>query len=668
VIDAADGVPASLDRWRADARRCLAAQLAPDALTWDDVGAASQLFGMTIPTSGGVPSHARVPKRFMLLAASVACHRDEQRWALLYDALWRLTHGEPHLLEVASDPLMHRLIRMHRGVRRASHKMKAFVRFRAVPAPDGNDPEFVAWFEPAHRVVERTAPFFVERFPAMRWSIFTPDGCARWNGDSLQLTRGIERHEVPADEDALEELWRTYYAGTFNPARLNRSAMLAEMPVRYWKHMPETRLIADLTRSAPARVSAMIAQTLAEPVPLPADLDALESATVPVQSPPTFDTWHPLYDPGWQIARQRAASTSVAVRADIPMTVAGTPLRVGVAGWTDPTLLAPDVFYPRDATTPEARLRFYASRLSLVEVDATYYAMPSAETARRWVERTPPHFRFDVKAHALMTGHPTDPRRLPPWLADDLPIRLRAARNVYTHHFSREAINEVWRRFVAALEPLREAGRLGAIMLQFPRWFTPTRESAAWLHVARDRLGDCPASVELRHRDWLGERIAPRTMALLRELAFSWVAVDAPPGMESSMPPTMAVTNPALAIIRLHGRRTSTWETRNAIVTERYRYLYEPAQLEAWLPSVYRAAFEAHEVHLVFNNNHANYATTNALEMADLVATASPRSLDVGARSDHREAGDDPRPTSRDSAPAGVVCEAKEGTPPDWYR
>ncbi|HXG70605.1 MAG TPA: TIGR03915 family putative DNA repair protein, partial [Gemmatimonadaceae bacterium] len=475
---------------------------------------------------------------------------------------------------------------------------------------------FVAWFEPAHRVVERTAEFFVERFPSMRWSIFTPDGCAQWDGGELRLTPGIERHQVPADADSLEYLWRTYYAGTFNPARLNRTAMLAEMPARYWKNLPESSLIAELTRDAPARVSAMIAQTFAPPATLPDDLEARES--LPPTAPPVVEQgWHPVYDPGWRASRERA--DAVRPRFGAPLQLGSCAVSIGVAGWTDPTLLADGVFYPREARSPEDRLRYYASQLSMVEVDATYYAMPSEETSRRWVDRTPGHFTFDVKAHALLTGHPTSPARLPPWLREDLPIRLRAARNVYTHHFSREVIDEVWRRYLGALSPLREAGKLGAIMLQYPRWFTPTRESATLLNDARERLGDWPASVELRYGDWLSDRLAPRTFRLLRSLSFGYVAVDGPPGMESSMPPTMEMTTADLAIIRLHGRRVSTWEAKNDIVTERYRYLYEGEQLEAWLPEIRRASLQLPRVHLIFNHNFANYATTNAVEMGERI-------------------------------------------------
>ena len=591
-------------RWRAAARGALAAGLAPEMLAWRDDGSASLLFGADVEAGDAIGQ--RVPRNFLALSADVACHRDALRWPLLYEVLWRLTHGEPHLLDVASDPLVSRLLRMHKAVRRASHKMKAFVRFKAV------GDEYIAWFEPEHRVVEKTASFFVERFPSMRWSILTPDGCARWSDDGLVISPGIERHLAPSTPDLLEELWRTYYAGTFNPARLNRDAMLAEMPQRYWKNLPEARLIDELSRDAPSRVVRMIAQVLDAPAPMPDDLEAREAAPA---EPAVRDhvAWDLGHDPGWREARRRA--DDVAERWPAGLAVGGSQVLAGVAGWTDPSLLALDVFYPRSATSAESRLQYYATQLPMVEVDATYYAMPSEATTRRWVERTPDHFVFDIKAHSLMTGHPTDPSRLPSWLRDDLPPRLRGARNVYAHHFSDSVLDEVWRRFLSALAPLREAGKLGAIMLQFPKWFTPSRESAGALSLARERLGDWPASVEVRHRDWLSDRVAPRLFAVLRDLRFSYVCVDAPQGWESSVPPVVSVTNPDLAIIRFHGRRAATWEARHEDVTERFRYLYSREELHGWLDGFSRMIDEARRVHLTFNNNKWNYAATNAVEM-----------------------------------------------------
>ena len=614
-------VPETLESWRSTARACLASDIHPNDISWDSSGGASLLFGDPISRPQILPSAHSVPRRFVSLISAVSCHRDDERWSLLYNILWRLSHDEPHVLQVASDPLISRLSIMHRAVRRASHKMKAFVRFKSVRNEVGNDEEFVAWFEPAHRVVEHTAQFFVDRFRSMRWSILTPDGCARWDTEKLSLAPGIERHEVPDAADGLEELWKTYYAGTFNPSRLNRRAMMSEMPKRYWKNLPEASLVAGLSREAPSRMTAMIAQTLAPPVPIPPDLDAIESAA-PLPHSIEESSWDLCFDPGWREARRRIEA--VQLRAPVGLSVGDSGIIAGVAGWTDPTLLARGVFYPDDAVTPESRLRFYASHLPMLEVDATYYALPSYQTSIGWAERTPSHFTFNIKAHSLMTGHPTNPSRLPPWLREQLPLRLRAATNVYSHHFTDQALDEVWRRFLSALAPLRECGKLGAIMLQYPRWFTPSREAAAELAAARDRLGDTPATVELRHRDWFSDRLTPRTFALLRHLEFSYVAVDAPPGMESSVPPVMEVTNPRLAMFRFHGRRESTWEAKNDEVAERYRYLYNKSQLEAWIPAIHRAMDKAMQVHLTFNNNKWNYAIANAIEMNEAILTGLP--------------------------------------------
>ncbi|HUQ20735.1 MAG TPA: TIGR03915 family putative DNA repair protein, partial [Gemmatimonadaceae bacterium] len=512
--------------------------MAPDAVTWSDAGSASLLFGSEVISPKKSSDTVRVPRQFFSLVSSVACHRDLERWSKLYTLLWRLTHGENYLLAVASDPLVSTVVRMHRAVRRSAHKMKAFVRFKSVQRSDGAE-EFVSWFEPAHRVVERTAPFFVDRFRSMRWQILTPDGCAAWDGHSLTLSEPVDRNSAPSGIDTLEDFWREYYAGIFNPARLNRNAMRAEMPKRYWKNLPEARLIDDLARSAPARVAEMIAQSLSLPQAIPVAVDVAESGNDHV-------SWHPVHDPGWREARRRAEA--VTVNASAGIRVGASRVLTGVAGWTDPTLLLSGVFYPDDATTPEDRLRYYASVLPMVEVDATYYSLPSEEVSKRWVERTPEHFVFNIKAHSLMTGHPTNPERLPEWLREDLPLRLRIASNVYAHHFSMDALDELWRRFLRALAPLRAANKLGAIMLQYPRWFVPSGNAAQEIATARRRLNDWPASIEFRHRDWLSSRIAPRTFALLRQHGFAHVAVDSPPGMESSVPPVTEVTSPDLAM------------------------------------------------------------------------------------------------------------------------
>jgi probable DNA metabolism protein len=559
-------------------------------------------------------SPAVAPPLFTRLARSVACHRDAGRWNALYAVLWRVMRGEPELLSVVTDPMVHRLVQMHRAVKRASHKMKAFVRFRRIG--DAADPAYVAWFEPAHLVVERTAPFFARRFSSMRWSILTPERSAHWDTRVLSFSPGVSRETAPRGDD-LEELWRTYYANIFNPARLNDRAMRKEMPARYWSGLPEASLIRDLHRDAPARVAAMLEQIHSRPEPLPADLEPTAREIARVSALDTPGDWDPVHDPGAVEARRRHVALGEHPRS---LNLGDTRIDFGVAGWTDPSLLAAGVFYPPECNTPELRLRYYASRYSMVEVDATYYSPPTRAMAAAWAARTPDDFTFDVKAHALMTGHPADIRKLPDWIRRELRDRSRSDARIYGSDLPRELLDEVWSRFRAALEPVRAAGKLGAIMLQFPRWFEPTRESADALRHARERLGNDLGTVELRNRAWMEGRIAERTIALLTELGLSYVVVDAPPGMRSSMPPTVAVTNPRLCVFRLHGRRTATWEAKNDPVTERYRYLYDREQLDFWRSRVMKAAFNVARVHMTFNNNHANYATTNAAEMLAMLA------------------------------------------------
>lgn len=190
-------------------------------------------------------------------ARYAACHRSDDRWALLYQLFWRLHHGEGHLMELTADPQVVRLQRYAKSVRRDRHKMKAFVRFREVD--DGHaQPRYVAWFEPDHFIVELTAPFFQRRFTNMRWSILTPRCCAHWEGEGqLWFSDGVDKSAAPAG-DRFEEAWRIYYKSIFNPARLKTSAMRSEMPQKYWKNLPEAHLIPELVRAADRRVDQMV--------------------------------------------------------------------------------------------------------------------------------------------------------------------------------------------------------------------------------------------------------------------------------------------------------------------------------------------------------------------------------------------------------------------------
>lgn len=289
-------------------------------------------------------------------------------------------------------------------------------------------------------------------------------------------------------------------------------------------------------------------------------------------------------------------------------------------------MVKPGVFYPAGVSSAEGRLRYYASRFTLAEVDSTYYALPARQMAELWVERTPDDFVFDVKAHALMTEHPTETKRLPKTLREALPSEQAAKPRVYAKDLPGEIIDEVYRLFRDALEPLQASGKLGVVLFQFPRWFLPSRANADALVAARERLAGMPIAVEFRHRSWLTGRMAERTPAFLSEHDIPMVIVDAPPGMKSSLPATPTVTSSKVAVVRLHGRREETWEEKNEITSERYRYLYDEAELAEWVDPVLEVAAQAPETHVIFNNCYGNYAPANAIEFSTLLEAARLRS------------------------------------------
>jgi uncharacterized protein YecE (DUF72 family) len=224
-----------------------------------------------------------------------------------------------------------------------------------------------------------------------------------------------------------------------------------------------------------------------------------------------------------------------------------------------------------------------------------------------------------------MTGQPSEVRRLPKDLREGLPAELLDQKRVYARDLPDEIEDEIWARFLEGIEPLRSSGKLGAVFLQYPRWFFPVSESRDEILRARDRLGDTPFAVELRHASWFNDKNRDRTLRFLEDNAIPFVMVDAPPGTKSSVPPLTAVTSPKLAVVRFHGRRSETWEASGIPVVERFRYLYDESELGEWVPRIREAASKAPEIHVLMNNCYANYGTTNAREIADLLASDLPR-------------------------------------------
>lgn len=262
----------TFEQWRTHARQLLTRDIHPSDIFWGEQD--DSLFAVSADSSEHVETESQhesatrnrsatknhsVPKDYLSLAERVAAHRAPDRWERLYRVLWRLTHGERHLMTIETDDDVHRLLMMRKAVDRDIHKMKAFVRFRRVESEPESSETYVAWHRPDHRIVRLAAPFFSRRFSGMNWTILTPDESVTWDQSSLTYGPGVSPAAAPK-HDELEELWKTYYASIFNPARIKVKAMKAEMPVRHWKTMPETELIPDLLQKANSRVDSMIDQ------------------------------------------------------------------------------------------------------------------------------------------------------------------------------------------------------------------------------------------------------------------------------------------------------------------------------------------------------------------------------------------------------------------------
>ncbi|HEX3607633.1 MAG TPA: DUF72 domain-containing protein [Candidatus Dormibacteraeota bacterium] len=272
---------------------------------------------------------------------------------------------------------------------------------------------------------------------------------------------------------------------------------------------------------------------------------------------------------------------------------------VGTSNWADH-----ERFYPpaleRGARQRE-KLTYYARFFPVVEVDTTFYGIPRLSTVEGWLQRTPADFRFNVKAYRSLTGHEREGGR------------------------PRAPTPEEERDFMAAIAPLRDAGRLVAVHYQFPPWFKNSPQAREAIAVARERHPEDIVAIEFRHRSWFDDGAWPGTADLLRELDAVYVGVDAPQIGDATAPPLLEVTSPRLAIARFHGRNRGTWYIRDAASSrDRFDYLYRPSELREWVPAIRAAADSGVPVHVVMNNNRSNYAVVNAFELAALLDVELP--------------------------------------------
>ena len=357
--------PADWESFRHAARALIAQRIVPHRVIWSE--SRSDQMGLLngLSLTDGPP--LRLPRTFHEAGEQATLHRSHERWALLYRIIYRIINENKALLEIAGDEDVARLHTLTKAVKRDMHKMTAFVRFKSVPCPDGE--LFAAFYRPDHFIVKATSPFFARRFPSMRWSILTPDLCVHHYEGALTYTDGVLHDPLPAN-DAQQQLWETYYANTFNPARLRTKAMLAEMPARFWPLLPETKKLPQMMRDAPGRTRAMIEQ-----VRTPSQERARPSAAVDGMAPAP----QPLGEP--------------------------PRIRIGVAGWDYPDWS--DIVY--SSRTGTDRLRAVAKRFDTIEVNSTFYRPVSEKAAAEWVTRVShlPHFRFTAKLWRRFTHDST---------------------------------------------------------------------------------------------------------------------------------------------------------------------------------------------------------------------------------------------------------------------
>ena len=290
---------------------------------------------------------------------------------------------------------------------------------------------------------------------------------------------------------------------------------------------------------------------------------------------------------------------------------------VGTASWTDRTLLESG-WYPPEADTPERRLRYYARQFGLVEVDATYYALPAEQTAAAWAARTPAGFTFNVKAFSLFTQHPTRVAALP---KDLRPAAEKTGKDrVYLKDMDPAVVDETWQRFLSALEPLDQAGKLGAILLQFPPWFPISRARKEYIVACAQRAAPRRVCVEFRNPTWMTPDNQRETLDFLAAHQLPYVCVDMPQGHRDSIPPVLAASAD-LAVVRLHGH-SQKWDSKD--IHERFGYRYTEGELNEWAPRIAGLARDAQDTHVLFNNCYRDYAQANARQLADLLKATPP--------------------------------------------
>lgn len=290
-------------------------------------------------------------------------------------------------------------------------------------------------------------------------------------------------------------------------------------------------------------------------------------------------------------------------------------IRVGTCSWTDPTMVR--AWYPTSVRTAADRLRYYASHFDTVEVDSTYYGMPTTATARLWAERTPPGFTFHIKAFAMLTRHGVRPEQLAPPLRESYRFELDRSGRIL--HPAPALRAEAFSLFSEALEPLRAEGKLGLILMQFPPYFVANEQNRDYIEWSADRLAPDRMAVEFRHASWVQPGQLESMLEMLHSLGASYVCVDEPQLDGNATLPPLAAATSDIAYVRFHGRNAATWNARVATAAQRFNYLYSPEELAEWVEPIRSLGEQATTTYVMFNNCFADYAPRNARQLASLL-------------------------------------------------
>lgn len=298
---------------------------------------------------------------------------------------------------------------------------------------------------------------------------------------------------------------------------------------------------------------------------------------------------------------------------------AGPGIHVGTCSWTDPTLIEDGSFYPSPKMTAEERLKFYSSRFDVVEVDSSFYAIPSEKVVSLHASRTPPTFTLHYKAFGLLTQHSINPKALPkaikalldPALLEEPYLPFRAA--------SPEALNLSFQMFSSALRPAQWARKLGVVLFQFSPSFRASQENLDYLLFCRAKLPDYALAVEFRHSSWLEAEQQDKTMDFLNANDLAYVSVDEPQFPSHVTVPPVARATTDVAYVRLHGRNTDTWFQRGLTTAQRFQYLYSEEELQEWVDRLDPVIGRTDETFIMFNNCYRTHAVRNAQLMKKLL-------------------------------------------------